>query len=201
MGREMNYTDLQTAIADWFARKDLPLTTFIQLAEQQLNRSMRVQAMEEMTSATPEYQTDNGLWYLTYPVDYVELKHIEAGGVRLEYVTNNHMASGLYSGNNSSSWYGSPLVYTMANQLLLFPSDDEVDIYYYKKIPELSDSNLTNWFTEYVYDGLLYLALGHAASYMGVADTFSEKGLLMTAEAQGMDDIARTSGAPLVQRG
>jgi len=185
----VNYTELQTAIANQFARTDLPASQFITLAEEEMNRTLRVQGMEEMTSATPLNQTDNGLWYLTFPADMLQLKHIESNGVRLEFLSNNQM-------NTDAEGY-----YTIANELLLFANANEVDIYYFKKVPVLSDTNETNLFTEIGSDALFYLACDHAEVYMGQPGPSRGMATERMIEVVRMDDKGRHAGAPLVQRG
>lgn len=185
----MNYSQLQTDIAAMFAREDLPATAFISLAEQELNQTLRVQGMEDMLQLSPTGQTDDGLWYIDYPTDFLELKHIESGGVRLDYLSNNQMNTEV--GN----------FYSLADEKILLSDDKTVDIYYYKRIPALSDQNETNWFTDNAYNALFYMSCGHATYYMGEDNNYMETGLRYRGQVQLYDDNARMSGAPLVQHG
>ena len=184
----MNYNDLQSNIAAWFARTDLPTATFIALAEEEMNRTLRLQGMEDMASATPQNQTDNNLWYITYPADMLELKHIETDGVRMDYVSNHQQV------------IDTNYRYTLANELLLFGNSSPVDIYYYAKVPALSAQNLTNLFTETGYDALLYLALAHAASYMQQPNDFRQVAVERMTEIATMNSKAQMAGSTLVQR-
>ncbi len=184
-----NYTQLQTDIADWFARQDLPATTFITLAESELNRVLRLQAMESMSTATPTLKTSTGLYYLTFPADYLQLRHIESGGVCLDFVSVDQLTT------------DNKYFFTIANQLFLFPGLDPVDIYYHASVPALSDTNQTNLFTQLCYDALLYLCLDHASSYMGQPGDHRQRAMAMLTELQSMDNRARMGDSPLVQRG
>jgi len=185
----MSYTQLQSDIGNWFARTDLPTATFISLAEQEMNRTLRLQGMEEISRETPGSQLDNGLWKLPYPADFLQLKHIERGGYRLEFVSNNQMN------------VDAGPAYTIADESILLAGNDPVDLTYYKSVPVLSDTNTTNLFTTLGYDALLYLALDHAANYMMQPGDYRQKGIERMAEIQQQDYKAAHSGAPLVQRG
>jgi hypothetical protein len=154
-----------------------------------MNRTLRVQAMEEITTATPVNQTPAGKYYLTFPADFLELQHIEAGGQSLEYVNSSQMATESETG------------YTIANELFLFWQTDEVDIYYYKSIPALTDAAPTNFFTNAAYDALLYLSLDHAGAYVGEQNNYRQMGVERLTEVQQADNRSSMSGAPLVQRG
>ena len=56
-----------------------------------------------------------------------------------------------------------------AGELEVYPTPDgdyTVELYYYSRIPELSDSNTTNWLLEYFPDAYLYGSLVHSAPYL-----------------------------------
>jgi hypothetical protein len=197
----VNYTDLINDLIAWMARDDLPNNTFIALAEAELNRAMRLQAMETQLRFTPAVQDTRGLWYEPFPEDFLELKHIESSALRMKYVTNTTLASGQYGNGTQDSWYGGQEVYSIANQQFLFTGQPVVDITYYEKFPVLSLDNLTNWYTDNLYDGLLYLALHHAGLYIREPNEFKAQAMEIVATAQAKDDQARISGAPLTQMG
>lgn len=184
-----NYTQLLADITLFTARSDVPAHMFVALAEREMNRILRVQGMESMSQASPVNQTDNGLYYLTYPADLLELKHIESGEQRLEFVSNNQMNVDLDG------------AYTLANELILVNSIDEIDIYYWATVPALSHTNQTNLFTTIGYDALLSLSLDWAAKYMREPSDWRQAAMIRLDEIQSMDNQASVAGAPLVQRG
>ena len=184
----MNYTSLQNSIASWFARTDLPTDTFIDLAETDMNTVLRLTGMEVYVSATPEDQTPDGVWYLTYPEGFLELKTIHDGNTPLEYVTPQQMREGFDA------------FYSLSNNTILLGDADAVDLVYYQRVPALSATNQTNLFTEVASSALLYLSLGHAASYMKDSDTYTAIGVQAIERLQRANDAAYVSG-PLVQGG
>ena len=189
-----DYTTLQADIVNTLAYDDIDPPLCIRLAESSLNRKFRVQAQETFSQATPANQQPDGLWYLTYPADYLEMRLVKRGDDRVEYVTPSQMTTDL-------SQYD---FYTLANNLILLPSADPVTLYYFGLIPALSDSNATNWMTLNAYDALLYMSLAHACYQMdeqAKGDQYQQMGLSYATAAQDADDRARYSGSPLVQRG
>jgi len=184
----MDYTQLQTDIADNMARQDLPVKSFITNAQLRLNRLLRVQGMIEVETLTPSAQLANGQWYLDLPDGFLELLHVERGGQKLEYVNVNQMTNESETG------------YTITDEKLVFWGVDAVDVYYYKRIPMLTDAAPTNWFTDNAYDALLFIALGLASAYMGEQTGYMQMGIDYAAEIKEMDDRAAMS-TPLVQRG
>lgn len=61
-----NYTDLQSTVADWLHRSDLTsaIPTFIQLAEKQMSRELRLKNQETEV-------TDTATTTIALPADYV----------------------------------------------------------------------------------------------------------------------------------
>lgn len=76
----MDYNTLKDEVADWIHRSDLTakMDIFIELAESQINKDLRVLEMEKRL----EYTIDQT--YMQLPDDYLEMRafHIESGGKR-----------------------------------------------------------------------------------------------------------------------
>jgi hypothetical protein len=186
-----NYTQLQADIVSMLATSDIDAPLFIRLAEKQLNRQLRLQAM--LTKTTLSSPTLTGDRYVAaLPSDFLEVFHVEQDGVRLEYRTPN--------GYDADDGY----IYTVVGSDLHVTEADDITLWYYGSETALSATNTTNTFTTKCYDGLLYVALGHAAVYMNEPDkaaAFADVGMALVRSAQDRDTMARQSGAPLVQQG
>ena len=185
----MNYTELQDTIAKWFARDDLPTDVFIDLAEQELNRVLRLHDMQAMVEATPDAQTNEGDWYIVYPEGFLAMKSVKSNGVQKDYLSP---ACELSFRSNA---------YQLMNGMILLPTNDPVELVYYKREPSLSDANQTNAFTENASDALLYIALAHAGSYMAQPGDYRLVADKHLADIRLRQEQADFSGAPLVQRG
>ena len=184
----MTYTSLQNSIANWFARQDLPTATFIEMAEQELNRVLRLQAMEVHVSATPEYQRPDGLWYITYPDGLIEVKTIKGNEIPLQCVSPRQMLEGLDQS------------YAVSNGTILLGDADPVDLVYYRKEDALSEDNQENLFTDAAADALLYLCLDHASTYMDQPGNYRQTALERIGELRAANTRHNLTG-PLIQRG
>jgi hypothetical protein len=65
---------------------------------------------------------------------------------------------------------GKPHYYAItAGEIEVYPTPDgtyTAELYYYSRIPALSDSNTSNWVLEYFPDAYLYGALVHSTFYL-----------------------------------
>jgi hypothetical protein len=160
------YAELKTTLTDFLNRDDLTSvsSTFITLAETDLNRKLRHWKME--TRSTAEIDTK----YSAIPADLLEpiRFHITSGNTNpLELISQAELLDRQYKRGNVS---GNPQYYAMtAGELQVHPAPDGVynaELYYYQKIPALSDSNTTNWLLGEYPDAYLYGALVHSAPYL-----------------------------------
>lgn len=159
----MNYSMLQSDIADFLNRQDLALQipVFIRLAESRMNRVVRTRQMETSGSETVSSQ------YVALPADFLEYRNLSIENsppIRLEYVTPQEA-----DGMRSSGIQGQPRFFTIVgNQVEFIPaaSGQTFDYVYYAKIPALSDMATTNWLLDLHYDLYLYGALVQAALYL-----------------------------------
>jgi len=183
----MNYSEIQDTIADWFARQDLPTATFIELAEQELNRVMRLQGMEVLVSATPEYQRPDGLWYITFPDGFLEVKTIKDADLTLHCVSPQQMLE------------DRDQAYAISNGTIILGDADPIDLVYYRAVDPLSAAADENLFTTIAPDALLYLSLDHAASYMDQPGTYRQQAMERMGELRAADAGSNLTG-PLQQR-
>lgn len=159
-----NYTDLKSSIATYLARSDLTsvIPDFIKLAEIRLRRDLRISEMLTNTALTVSSNV------ITLPADFLEMRSIYFNSnpfTTLEYQTPDQ-----FSRNGQNSFGGIPVYFTIIGNEIHFAPDpdtsDTVQLLYYAKPDFLSDSNLTNEFTDNCIDALLYGALGEAETYL-----------------------------------
>lgn len=162
-----NYTELQTAVANWLDRNDLSarIPEFIGLCEARFNRSLRIRAMETLdTSVSTVADTKT----IALPTGYVQMRDIHITGdplVQLQYVTPEIM-NRIHAGSVS----GRPEVYTIIGEnIVLGPTPDAVystSMLYYKTFDALSDSSPTNWVITNAPDVYLYGTLLEAEPFL-----------------------------------
>lgn len=161
-----NYTDLQSAIADFLNRDDLAATipTFISLAEADINRTVRHWRMEKRSTAELDTQ------YSAIPADFLEVIrfYITSNDTRpLELISQAELLDRKYRNLDTS---GKPAYYAItAGEIEVYPVPDgtyDVELYYYARTPALSVSEPTNWLLTYFPDAYLYSALVHSAPYL-----------------------------------
>jgi hypothetical protein len=162
-----NYTELQTAVANWLDRDDLSarIPEFIGLCEARFNRSLRIRAMETLdTSVSTVADTKT----IALPTGYVQMRDIHITGdplVQLQYVTPEIM-NRIHAGSVS----GRPEVYTIIGEnIVLGPTPDAVystSMLYYKTFDALSDSSPTNWVITNAPDVYLYGTLLEAEPFL-----------------------------------
>lgn len=162
-----NYTELQTAVANWLDRDDLSarIPEFIGLCEARFNRSLRIRAMETLdTSVSTVADTKT----IALPTGYVQMRDIHITGdplVQLQYVTPEIM-NRIHAGSVS----GRPEVYTIIGEnIVLGPTPDAVystSMLYYKTFDALSDSSPTNWVIINAPDVYLYGTLLEAEPFL-----------------------------------
>ena len=163
-----NYTNLQTAIADFLNRDDLTsvIPTFIQLAEAQMQREIRHWKMEARASG----QQSGGDEYMQIPADWLETirMHITGSGTSAITMTSRAAMADIRAKNEDVSTV-LPYYYCHADsQFQLYPTpaeDTDVELLYYQKIPDLA-TNSTNWLLSDAPDVYLYGSLLHSAPYL-----------------------------------
>jgi len=163
----MNYSQLKSTIADFLNRSDLTavIPTFIDLAEAQMERPLRVRQMVSRSTASIDTQ------YSALPADFLEAKTFKITSSRpiqpLEFLTPEQMddRDQLFAGAP-----GIPKYFTIiGNQIRVAPTPDATytaELVYVAKLTKLSDSVTTNWLLASSPDAYLYGALLQAAPYL-----------------------------------
>jgi len=152
------YAQLQSDVAAWLDRDDLTtrIPSFIVLAEQEVNRRLRVLEMEELSS-TPLSTVSQ---YYDLPPRFIEARNIYTDKTaikKLGYVTPEQMV--LTTPDSSSS--PSPKQYTITDgkiklDVIMADSNNNLFIAYFKAFEALSETNTTNWLLTNAYALLLY---------------------------------------------
>ena len=160
------YAELKTNIADFLNRDDLTSvsSTFVSLAEADLNRQIRHWRQEKRSTAEIDTQ------YSAIPADMLEVIrfYITSGDTRpLELISQAEMLDRKFRNLNTS---GQPAYYAVtAGELEVYPVPDGTytsELYYFGKTDALSDSNTSNWVLEHYPDAYLYGSLIHSAPYL-----------------------------------
>ena len=160
------YAELKTNIADFLNRDDLTSvsSTFVSLAEADLNRQVRHWRQEKRSTAEIDTQ------YSAIPADMLEVIrfYITSGDTRpLELISQAEILDRKFRNLNTS---GQPAYYAVtAGELEVYPVPDGTytsELYYFGKTDALSDSNTSNWILEHYPDAYLYGSLIHSAPYL-----------------------------------
>lgn len=163
----MNYAQLKSNIADFLNRSDLTavIPTFIELAESQMERPLRVRQM--LTRATAPLDTQ----YSALPADFLESKTFKITSSNpiqpIEFLTPEQMddRDQLYS-----SAPGMPKYFSIiGTQIRVSPVPDATytaELLYTAKLAKLSDTVTTNWLLAASPDAYLYGSLMQAAPYL-----------------------------------
>ena len=160
------YAELKASIADFLNRDDLTSVApdFITLAEADMNRRVRHWRMEGRATAQIDTQ------FSALPADFGETitLHITSGDLaQLELLGKAEM---LKQRANSNDAVGKPRFYAItAGEIEVFPTPDATytsELYYYKRITSLSDSNTSNDILTFFPDAYLYGSLVHSAPYL-----------------------------------
>jgi hypothetical protein len=160
------YAELKINIADFLNRDDLTSvsSTFVSLAEADLNRQIRHWRQEKRSTAEIDTQ------YSAIPADMLEVIrfYITSGDTRpLELISQAEMLDRKFRNLNTS---GQPAYYAVtAGELEVYPVPDGTytsELYYFGKTDALSDSNTSNWILEHYPDAYLYGSLIHSAPYL-----------------------------------
>jgi len=161
-----NYTDLQSAVADFLNRDDLTsvIPTFIAMAEANLNRSVRHWRMEDRATALLDTQ------YSALPTNYLEIIRaslLDGNTHILEQAGAHDIAKMRAEGIDQA---GRPKYFAIVeNSIEVYPTPDQdytIEIVYYEQLPDLA-TNSTNWLLNTYPDAYLYGALVHSAPYLG----------------------------------
>lgn len=164
----MDYSGLQTALADWSARTDLTsvIPSFIEFSTAMFNHGipdrgvapLRVREMETVADLTPTSGA------CTLPDDYLQYRRVvEKASIRREL---QYIAPSYTDQQYPDRAGGLACDFTIiGSSLYMFPvSGNDIELTYYAAIPNLSDSATTNWLLTkqpnlYLHAGLVQLAM------------------------------------------
>jgi len=181
-----NYSELQTAVANWLDRDDLTarIPEFIALAEARFNRVLRLRSMEAKYTANTVASQRN----LALPTGYIQMRNFQVNTnplTTLSYVTPE-IYDRLWGGSTS----GTPKFYTiLANEVSFGPipaSVQEVEMLFYKKFDNLSVSTTTNWLITNAPDIYLYGSMLEAEPFIMNDERVQ---LWATALERGVNDL------------
>ena len=195
-----NYTQLQTAVANWLDRDDLTdrIPEFIALAEARMNRVLRLRMMEsKYTASTVASQRNYAL-----PTGYIQMRNFQINTspvTPLQYVSPE-----IYDRLWGGSTGGTPQFYTIiTNEIQLGPIPGSVltlEMLFYKKITALSGTNTTEQMLTDNPDIYLYGALLEAEPFIMNDERVGlwAKGFQQAvADLQEQDNKDRHSGSAL----
>lgn len=162
-----NYGELKSAIGDFLNRSDLTsvIPTFIDFAEAEFNRKLRVRQMVARAEAVIDTR------FSQVPADFLEAKDlvIVTGTpvTPLQFVTQQEMAQ---IRNQEIIASGKPIYFSIVgDQFEMCPTPDAeytLEMAYYAVIANLSADGDTNWLLTNYPDIYLYTALSHSAPYL-----------------------------------
>jgi hypothetical protein len=150
------FTELKTAVAHWLDRDDLTnrIPEFVTLAEDTLNKRVRIRAMENRATATINSE------YSSLPTGFLEMRNFQLNTSpkqTLRFVTPEYIDT-FWAGSTT----GQPRVYTfIGGEIQVAPSPDgsyTAEMDYYKKWDIATDTTnwlLTNAPSAYLYGSLL----------------------------------------------
>lgn len=162
-----NYGELKSAVADFLNRSDLTsvIPTFIDFAEAEFNRNLRVRQMVTRAEAVIDTR------FSAVPADFIEAKDlvIVTGNpvTPLQFVTQQEMAQ---LRNTTITAAGKPKYFSVVGgQFEVAPTPDaeySLEMSYFGQIDALTDDTDTNWLLREYPDIYLYTSLMHSAPYL-----------------------------------
>jgi len=162
-----NYGELKSTISDFLNRSDLTsvIPTFIDFAEAEFNRNLRVRQMVVRAEAPIDTR------FSAVPADFIEAKDLVIVSTDpiqpLEFITQQEMAQLRSTEYQSAS---KPLNFTVVgDEFEVMPTPDQVyslEMSYYAKITPLTTDSQTNWLLTDYPDLYLYTSLMHSAPYL-----------------------------------
>ncbi|MGL6246210.1 phage adaptor protein [Pseudomonas sp.] len=187
----MNYAQISERVADWINRGDLSarIPDFIELAEERMNRALRVRQMESPLAATAI--TDN---LITPAADVIDVKVLWVPDYERTPLKPQALESVIAGG-----YQGTPTMYAWDGADLRFDGAGDVQGVLYVRIPALSTAT-TNWVSEGPWSLYLWGALMEASLFVkNAADATTWEGRFQQVldELRGNDQ--RRSG-PMVAR-
>ena len=178
----MNYTELVTAIQDYTQNEETSfvsnIPTFVEQAEERLNRSIMVPELRKNVTAA----TTNGNWYLARPEDFISVFSLAVVDSSGDYsFLLDKDVNFIREAYPASSTSGLPKYYAQFDgdyggeqgNFILGPTPNAaytVELHYYYDPPSIVTTG-TSWYGDNAESALLYGSLIEAYTYMkGEAD-------------------------------
>lgn len=161
-----NRGGIRESLKQWSQRKNIPddvLNDFIEIALSKANRSLRIPPLEGINFPVV---SDSG--YFELPTDFLEMKEL------LVQVNGRNIIlerKAIHEVDYAATQYGvNPCIFgRVGTSIRVAPwtLGDDVNLlmYYWKIIPAMPDDSVTNWFTTYSPETLLYGALAELSEY------------------------------------
>jgi hypothetical protein len=158
-----NYSDLKAALATALHRSDLttPIVDFVTLAEDRLNKRLRLRAME--VRATSSVSTE----YVALPTGFLAMRNVQINSSprqSIEYASPEWLDVNY----PNTSYTGKPKFYTLVGgEIQLAPAPDStytLEMDYFKKLDIATDT--TNWVLTNAPRLYYYGALLEAATFL-----------------------------------
>lgn len=166
------YTELLSEVADWLERADLTarIPTFIQLAEAQMNRALRVQRM--IQRATDSITTADE--FKALPTNFLEAISYKISDGTSVYDLEPITLDQIDEAQEFSTTAAIPRFYTIngtsaGRQFQHYPAPKQTyttTLTYFGKPTAISNANASNWILTEAPDAYLYGALLQAAPYL-----------------------------------
>ena len=195
------YSDLQTSVGNYLGRSDLTsqIPDFITFAELRLSRDIRTRKMLKTATATMTV----GDATVGLPSDFLAIRDIYIQGSPRTVVT--YLSPSNFSANSRADESGLPVFYTLRGAEFEFaPKPDSayvLQILYYYKPTDLSNTNTSNEFLANYPDALLYASLLEAEPYLmndARTQTWSSLYNQSIARINTSDEESEFAGVPLV---
>lgn len=161
----MDYSSLQTSIANWLNRDDITsvIPDFISLTESELQRMLRVRQMLRNADTTTDQEA------ILLPSDFLELRHITLTDQNYPLALASLAEIDLIRKNMGRTAQPTHVA-VFKSKFELAPSPEKeykLEIVYYQQIPALSSETTTNWLLSEYPDIYLFGALSKASAFIG----------------------------------
>lgn len=196
----VDYTSLQTALANWLHRTDLAtfIPDFIGLAENQLNLDLDTRFQLTTTTLT----TTAGVGYLSLPSDCLTIKRLRNTSTDPIGVLDYMMPEQLSVTFNDPTT-AQPEDYTIiGTQIQLGPVPDStytLELVYKQMLPALSSSNTNNWLITRFPNIYLWGAILAAQPYLVNDERIPAIAQLYTTAVNQLNGVKWAEGSPLAQ--
>lgn len=195
----MNYTEIKSLALGYADRTDTEVIDamdgFIKVVESRINRALDVRKMAINATITRV----EGAELYDLPSDFVGLRDIEISSS--EKRTTAHYLNPEQMNEQSNNPDGGTYYTIIANQFQILPKSDSdnLDIVYYQRVPNLNETDSTNWLSEDNPDTYVFGLLVEINSFIKDAEGAAlwDNRFKSSVDEIKSDDSSRWSGTPL----